>query len=307
MNLRDHLRDWATTLAAMAWPVFPLHPRSKVAAVKRWEDRATTDLNRIARCWAAGEWNIGLATGPANLVVVDCDVPKPGEAAPDGWNMLGIGCGADVLAALAQRAGGRIPDTWTVSTPTGGTHLYYRAPRGSRFRNTQGSGGLGWLVDTRAWGGYVVAPGSIRDSGGYELIDDHPPVELPDWLIQALTPKPITANSGRAHTPVTDLDGFVRAAIDGECMRVRKARSRGHNKALFIAACALGQLIGADPPALDDHTARTALMTAMRTHIDSPCDCTEREATNTITSGFRCGARNPRTLPTTTRQGVRAA
>ena len=79
------LLGWALYLAAMGWHVFPLAPMTKrQPAVKDWENRATTDPDRIRRCWAADRWNIGIATGPSGLVVVDLDMPKDGDTGPDG-------------------------------------------------------------------------------------------------------------------------------------------------------------------------------------------------------------------------------
>jgi hypothetical protein len=49
---------------------------------------------------------------------------------------------------------------------------------------------IGWKIDTRAHGGYIVAPGCPVPPSGYELIDDREPAELPGWLHQALTAKP---------------------------------------------------------------------------------------------------------------------
>ena len=52
--------------------------------------------------------------------------------------------------------------------------------------------GLGWLIDTRGHGGYVVAPGSVVDlpgggTGQYEAVYDRPPAPLPDWITALLT------------------------------------------------------------------------------------------------------------------------
>jgi hypothetical protein len=48
------LLGWALYLAAMGWHVFPLAPGTKrQPAVKDWENRATTDPDRIRRCWDA--------------------------------------------------------------------------------------------------------------------------------------------------------------------------------------------------------------------------------------------------------------
>src|SRR3981081_55957 len=83
------LLDWALYIAAMGWHVFPLAPGTKrQPAVKDWENRATTDPDRIRRCWTADRWNIGVATGPSGLVVVDLDIPKDGDTGPDGATAL---------------------------------------------------------------------------------------------------------------------------------------------------------------------------------------------------------------------------
>ena len=47
--------------------------------------------------------------------------------------------GSDVLATLCERHGQPWPGvTFTVATPSGGTHLYYTAPDGAGLRNTAG-------------------------------------------------------------------------------------------------------------------------------------------------------------------------
>ena len=134
-------------------------------------------------------YNIGIATGPSGLLVIDLDKPKPGEVPPPRWALPGITDGADVLAALCERHGQPFPwETFMVRTRRGGLHLYFTAPPGVRLGNTSGRNerGLGWLIDTRGHGGYVVAPGSFVDlpdgTGRYEVIYDRPPAPLPEWL-----------------------------------------------------------------------------------------------------------------------------
>ena len=168
----------ALNAAGRGWHVFPLRPDSKRPAfpdhderhcTRRdprcrnghtgWEPRATTDTTRITRAWTRTPYNVGIACGPSRLVVVDLDTPKPGDTPPREWDRPGIRTGADVLAALCDEAGQPYPAaTYTVSTPSGGTHLYFTAPAGAGLRNTAGA--LGWLVDTRAGGGYVVGAAS---------------------------------------------------------------------------------------------------------------------------------------------------
>jgi hypothetical protein len=64
-------------------------------------------------------YNIGLACGPSGLLVIDLDVPnEPGQPS-----------GADALARLSAEASQPcLEPTFAVSTPSGGWHLYFRAP-----------------------------------------------------------------------------------------------------------------------------------------------------------------------------------
>ena len=282
----DHTLNWAQHLASRGWAVFPLAPGTKRPAIKAWEHRATTDPERIKSCWHAGAGlGIGIATGPSRLVVLDLDPAGPG--APDG---------AGGLAALAAARGVQLAPTFTVATPRGGAHLYYRTPPGVRLRNTAGT--LAPHVDTRADGGYVVAPGTILPNGGYELVDDTDPPELPAWLVQALTARPAAALSAPPERPCTDPGGYVRAAVAGECDKVRHAPTGQHNAVLCRAAYALGQLVGAG---LLAHTiARAELVSAGGVLIGADCSCTATEVTRVIDAGLAAGARNPRrTAPRT--------
>lgn len=86
----------------------------------------------------------GIATGARSggLVVLDVDT-KGGKAGPA------------TLAALEARWGA-LPRTLTVSSPSGGTHLYFTHP-GAFQSNVEA---LGPGLDVRAEGGYVRIPGS---------------------------------------------------------------------------------------------------------------------------------------------------
>ncbi|MGH3754966.1 MAG: bifunctional DNA primase/polymerase [Pseudonocardiaceae bacterium] len=299
---RRNLRAWALHFAARGWHVFPITPGAKKPpVVDRWETRATTDPDQITHWWGRIPYSIGIATGPSGLVVVDLDTPKPGEPVPCRWAALGIGSGAGVLRALARQHATTITPTFAVSTPSGGWHLYYTAPAGVALRNTHGM--IGWKIDTRAHGGYVVAPASPVPPGRYELVDDRDPAELPRWLHQALTPTPPTPRSVSAQTVPANPRGYASAAVRGECQRVRAAPRGQHNAVLCRAAYALGQLVGAG--VLDDATARAGLTTAAGSLVSAECDCTPREVARVITAGLAAGARNPRrTTARTSHQGA---
>ncbi|WP_442941146.1 bifunctional DNA primase/polymerase [Nocardia sp. NBC_00403] len=81
--------------AGRGFHIFPLHPGSKVPAIKHWEDAATRDLDRIQRWWR--RWpadNIAVACGPSGLHVLDLDTshdqppPPPWDHARDGRDAL---------------------------------------------------------------------------------------------------------------------------------------------------------------------------------------------------------------------------
>jgi hypothetical protein len=303
--------DAALDAAGRGWHVFPLRLNSKRPAYpdhdadhcdqtdprcrnghQGWEPRATTEPARIGRGWALAPYNIGIACGPSRLVVVDLDTPKPGDTPPDGWTVPGVRTGADVLAVLCDRAGQPYPSaTYTVSTPSGGAHLYFTAPDGPELRNTTGAnGGLGWLVDTRAAGGYVVAAGSTIGRGCYTVTRDLSPAPLPPWLTVRLRPAPlppqrpveVTLPSGRS-------GGYLRAAVEGELARVTGSPPDGHNTALYRAAIALGQLVAGG--ALDE-----ADVTAWLTAAAEQAGQRPGETGRTIASGLRAGAKRPRSV-----------
>jgi hypothetical protein len=290
-TITTNLRAWALHFAARGWHVFPLTPGAKKPPViDRWETRASTDPQQIHHWWRHTPYSIGIATGPSGLVVVDLDTRKHAQPLPDQWATLGIGSGVGVLRALARQQHTTVTPTYAVTTPSGGWHLYYTTPAGVALRNTHDV--IGFKIDTRAHGGYVVAPGCPVSPSGYELIDDRDPAKLPGWLLQALTPRPSTALSAPAQTVAVSSSGYTSAAVRGEVQRVRTAPPGQHNAVLCRAAYALGQLIGAG--LLDHGSARAELTAAASALISADCDCTPAEVTRVITAGLTAGARNPR-------------
>ncbi len=230
----------AIAAAERGWHVFPLIPGDKRPAVRSWEPRATTDAERIACCWAVGAFNVGIATGPSRLVVIDLDTPKnPDDAVPEPWQGAGVVDGADVLAALCEQYRQPYPcETFTVRTASGGTHLYFTAPAGEPLRNSAGK--LGWKVDTRAAGGYVVGPGSTVNGRIYMVVHDTAPAALPEWLAQLLRPTPLPPQKPVTIPLATDRrSAYLNAAIGAEVERVRTSKAHQHNTALYHALVAL--------------------------------------------------------------------
>jgi hypothetical protein len=236
------LYAFALACARRGWHVFPLVPGEKIPAVKAWPQRATTAPDQLTAWWHHRPFNPGIATGPSGLVVVDLDVPKPDDIPPEAWRLPGVTCGADVLAVLAERHHQPYPaDTFTVTTPSGGTHLYFTHPAGGpELHNTKSF--LGWRVDTRAHGGMVVAPGSTTPTGAYHVTSRAPVAPLPAWLARLLTPKPSPAVVVAAPRLATGRV-YVDAAVANECAAVRQAQPGTRNEVLVRAARALSRFI----------------------------------------------------------------
>ncbi|MFI6910459.1 bifunctional DNA primase/polymerase [Nonomuraea sp. NPDC050394] len=290
-------RPLAAALAAAArgWPVFPLAIGDKAPPERftAWEQRATRDPGRIRAWWRRAPFNVGIATGPAGLVVIDLDIPKPGQQPPPEWDLPGISDGADVFALICQREG--IPlewETFQVRTRRGGTHLYYTAPPGTRLPSTNGS--LGWLIDTRAWGGYVVAPSSVvtlpDGAGTYTVLHRSAPAPLPPSLFKLLKPTPIPPKKP-VHVPIPDSrhSTYLRAALEHELTHLATAQPGQRNRTLFGTAAALGELIAGG--ALPQQPVKERLEQG-----GVALGLTLAEAARTVASGFRHGARRPRRL-----------
>ncbi len=132
---------------------------------------ATTDPTKVNHWWACRpDANIGIACN-SELVVLDVDVDKGG------------------LKSITdlQKSNGRLPPTWRARTGSGGFHHYFRPPPDMELRNTVSSIAPG--LDTRAKGGFVVAPPSNHVSGGsyeWEWWPHRAPLaDLPEWLTKA--------------------------------------------------------------------------------------------------------------------------
>jgi hypothetical protein len=164
--------EFALLLAQGGLHVFPCGVNSKLPAIKDFPNRATTDPKRVESWWNGRPKNVGISTshfaaGEA-LVVVDVDV-KAGKR-------------GDLSLLNLDLEGFELPATFTVSTPSGGQHLYYRTPKALR----QGTDTLGNGLDIRSLGGYVLGPGSVINGRSYEVTNKIPPVAAPEWLVQRL-------------------------------------------------------------------------------------------------------------------------
>jgi hypothetical protein len=239
----------ALEAAERGWYVHPLRPGDKAPALhgeascrrtgecasghRKWEQRATMDPDRIRGAWAVRPFNVGIATGPSGLVVVDLDMLKPEDDAdtPDG---------VTAFQALCERAGQTVPTTHTVRTPSGGQHLYFTTPPCIRLPSSKGK--LAKKIDTRAWGGNVVAAGSTVHGGTYETVDTAPLAPLPPWLHAALTPPQRAV--GPLSLPLPQRTSrYAAIALERETAAVAAAQEGQREAELFRAARAMGRFV----------------------------------------------------------------
>src|SRR6266566_6749105 len=179
MNHTAKFKEIAMGMIVRGVHVVPTYPGYRHPALPAWPQMATTDPKMVE------EWG---SNGYADHNCVS--VAKFG-----GVFMLDI----DDLEAAKERRIPYLPKTFTVRTPGGGIHAY--------FRHTKDSEMLGGYCAVKEGGEKIVefkghnaaccSPGCTREDGGvYRVIDDSPIVPIADELVEWLrketvsTPKP---------------------------------------------------------------------------------------------------------------------
>jgi hypothetical protein len=242
---------------------------------------ATTDPQRITAWWTAQPLAaVGIAAGPSRLVLVDIDahgavLPEslatgllPGidltaeRINPDEWSQPGqYRDGRDALRLLALLRGGTHP--WpagpqhrpvTADTPSGGRHLWYRAPPGPLH---QAIGKLAWQVDIKAGWSYGLAPGTTTANGTYQHCDGDPanPGTPPGWLAREIRrvagpppPRPETAlamaGGAARHPPVGRPSAYLQAVLTNGTGQLAGLMD-GRQRALSALAYKVGGLLAA--------------------------------------------------------------
>lgn len=204
------LAEIAIYLARRGWAVYPQAPQSNIPTRNCDKCRAgycagvpdcpctdavdpchalhaaTADVDlTLARWEQAPRCNPALNLGWSGLVVVDIDChggDPPNEIAPGVPNRGAVN-GLGAFAALLEHLGQDWPeDTLTIESPTGGMHLYYRAPK-ALTRTVHAA----WQVEVKAGATSITAPGAVRDvdrqTGTYTRVSDATePAPFPRWL-----------------------------------------------------------------------------------------------------------------------------
>lgn len=212
---------------------------------------ATLNPDRIDQCWGNNpDFGVGVACGPAGLVIIDIDMHHlplpardralPGITIADRVDLTGLSKGFHalvVLAALRHAVNGD-EATLRVRPPSGGLPMWYRAQGGRRWQRSTGSSpgrAFARQVDVRTHGGYLAASGTVTSS---PLVRTREPAPLPDWLagefgrtgripaLQAPTPCPVPP---RARCPLRRSSAVGNAGQDS-------GMSAGSLRPLFLGS-----------------------------------------------------------------------
>lgn len=196
----------AQAFAERGWRPFPVdHPSLPICAaphrrracdgkrgkhpVGSWGTQtASTSTDGMLRLWFDGAArNIGIACGPSGLLVLDEDE-------------------ADALTILAAELREELPKTYRVLTSRG-WHWYFADPD-NEFGNTPGAlGDRG--IDVRGGrgaGGYVVAAGSLHQSGAEYIAEDSAAevAPLPEWIKKLIRSPSVDQGESSTERPEGD-------------------------------------------------------------------------------------------------------
>jgi hypothetical protein len=169
-------------------PFSPNHPRGKHPTIP-WGDKATAKDGVISAHFYGQQRNIGIHCGKSGLLVIDED--ELGE-----------------LDRFAADHGVQIPETSTTTTADG-KHYYFADTEGGALGNKEGAFGS-YKINIRSGNGYVVAPGSVHETGVvYTLNGVRTIAPLPAWIPDAIrNPKQSSSSTSSSDGTPTSADLF---------------------------------------------------------------------------------------------------
>ena len=246
----------ALALARQGLPVFPCRCVNKRPLTENGFKDASTDPELIRNWWAI--WPrayIGVPTGN-KFIVVDLDLQHPEALA---WTE-------------SNRA--HLPLTRTHVTKSGGRHLLFKPD--SKVGCTTSK--LGPHIDTRGHGGYIIWWSAC---GLDEVLHRHVLAPVPDWIVEALNPKPAPITTSRISMMAPSPSA---ASIRGALNVLANAREGERNHALYWVSCRMGE-------AMRSGTIAESQALDLLTSVGRQVGLLDREITRTARSGIREGLR----------------
>jgi len=215
-DFRKIICHWtaALKLAREGVPVFPCGPDKKPLTPTGFKD-ASVDPDIVRGWWVrCPDALVGVPTGP-RFVVIDLDLQH------------------EEALAWVERNRHRLPLTRTHATRSGGKHFLLAPHDGVKCT----AGKIGKGVDTRGHGGYII----YWPAHGFEVLHRDVLAPVPEWIIEALHPKPKPITVSRASHICVNAPSAIRGALNV----LANAKEGERNHRLFWTACRMGEAVRA--------------------------------------------------------------
>ena len=288
----------ALTLAKFGFYVFPCqsHPGSahdKAPLIPRWKETSTNDEEIIRHWWRQFTHAlVAIDCGKSSIVVIDADR----HGAVDGVANLHAILGPDLS----------ITGCPIVETAGNGLHLYFSQSISEPFKNARGNLPPG--IDVRGDGGYIIAPGSVRQSGeiwslqkgSADLCQSKFALPFLPEALSRLILRPantVIVSSeicvGECSPQPSNEDSrgctYAAVALSQETHRLAATASGMRNTTLNNIAYRLGRFVARGW--LSQAEVQSALITAC--HANGLLREGQRHVMQTIASGLAAGMKNP--------------
>jgi Bifunctional DNA primase/polymerase, N-terminal len=220
-NRQEICHSFWTVALRLAWQgflVFPCGPDKRPLVLGGFK-AASLDPDVVSEWWM--QWPEALIGIPAGIKFVVLDVDLQHEEAQ----------------AWLDHNRYRLPLTRTHATRSGGKHYLFAPNDGVKCSASK----IAPHVDSRGHGGYIV----YWPACGLEVLHRDVLAPAPDWIIEALNPKPAPIIQGRGSFSGIHANKPTAASIRGALGVLANASEGERNHALYWTACRMGEAIHA--------------------------------------------------------------
>lgn len=147
-----------------------------------------------------GNW--GLLCGIDGLIVIDCDNHKENQKT-----------GSENLDEYVRKHNLDLPVTYTVVTPSGGIHLYYKMPEEYQDKLFHQNINALPSIDFQYKGRYVVGTNSTIDGVAYVPTNRSDVTTLPEWLCKLYLKQEVKNQGKRRPNKSAQVINFMTAGV----------------------------------------------------------------------------------------------
>lgn len=273
----------ALTYAEEGMAVFPLSEIGRPLVA--WKDLQPDydETERLFRSHPSA--GIGVKLGrESGLWLLDIDIPSPEK--PHREN------GMATMRTLIEQHG-KLPRTMMSSSPSGGTHLWFRYPDPADPTDTEIPNTvckIGPSLDTKGKGGMGILPPTRVIRGEYTLEVDERPTPAPSWLLDLIAEKTKPPIPTYVRAPARNALGtsaYGLAALERASSEVAGTGEGIRHKELCRNSFSMGRLVSGGEIDLED------AINAM-TRAGLACGLPERETRTTVKDAIQKGMMHPR-------------